>query len=194
VLSTSGAEKTHAAPAGIKPGPPTRAVLPALESATLEPNLAWPAVSFAPCCFQADPVRVNSHAELSPGSPIRAVLPALDSATLEPNSAKLQHWSLGTSFEPCCAHVEPKRTNTHAAPVASPARELSKGPPITAVSPPLDSAMLQPNEAAPNSPPLVRIGPWVHVDPVRVNTPTSPLYSRLPAIRAAPPSPDRATL
>jgi len=69
---------THAAPLIVNfvlPssfGPPTSAVLPSAESATLMPNSAVPSssfpVSFAPWCFQVPPERVNTNADPPCGS------------------------------------------------------------------------------------------------------------------------------
>src|SRR5438094_140237 len=116
---------THAAP-GPSSGPPTSAVLPSEESATLAPNLPGNffapgsslisplPVSFDPCCFHSDPDgSVNTQAAptplLSPGAPISAVLGSAeleDSATLKPNSPganSLLTSPLPVSFLPCCA-------------------------------------------------------------------------------------------
>src|SRR3954470_22976931 len=116
--------KTHAAPTReSSDGPPTSAVVPSGDSATLQPN--WPSpfspvpVSFAPSCAQAPPERVNTHAApaepSSPSPPIRAVFPSDDRATLMPNSAEPLA-PVPVSFAPCCVHVPAERVYTHAAP------------------------------------------------------------------------------
>src|SRR5262249_59633036 len=63
---------THAAPRPLlSPGPPTSAVLPAAESATLEPNCpspcSPPAVILDPCWVPVEPERVKTHP--APGFP-----------------------------------------------------------------------------------------------------------------------------
>src|SRR2546430_8354620 len=133
---------THAEP-GPSSGPPTSAVLPSEDSATLTPKLlrlrplAPVPVSFGPCWAQVEPERVNTHAApvapLSPGPPIRPVVPSgPPSATFAPNSPadpSLLTSSPPVSFDPCWLHVSDERVNTHAAPMPL----LSPGPPISAV-------------------------------------------------------------
>src|ERR1700726_1362402 len=135
---------THAAPSLLLSlSPPTSAVFPSPESATLTPKAAAPTaplpVSFAPCWVQVDPERVNTHAAptklLSFSPPIRAVLPSADNATLTPNRPAPTS-PLPVSFEPCWVQVDPERVNTHAAPT----NLLSLSPPIRAVLPSEESA------------------------------------------------------
>src|SRR6266446_2439004 len=94
---------THAAPVVLLSlGPPTMAVLPSPDRATDAPwdhnpppySLVVP-TSLLPCCLQAPPLRVNTHAApegptkgdrsrsalLGPGPPTIALLPSADSAT-----------------------------------------------------------------------------------------------------------------
>jgi hypothetical protein len=141
---------THAAPTlALSPGPPSSAVLPSGESATLEPTSPAPTSpepsknswSFAPCWVQVEPERVNTQAAptllLSAGPPISAVLPSEESATLEPTSAAPIS-PLQVSFAPCWVQVEPERVNTHAVPTLA----LSLRPPSSAVLPSEESATL----------------------------------------------------
>src|SRR5471032_576198 len=75
---------------------PIMAVLPSADNATLPANqppsvppVSSVAVSFAPCCVQVPPERVNTQAAPTPplsfGPPIRAVFPSPDSATVDAN-------------------------------------------------------------------------------------------------------------
>src|SRR5437588_2271559 len=121
-----------------------------------------------------------------------AVLPSPDNATLVPWSAAPAA-PVPTSFDPCCAHVDPERANTHPAPVLL----LSCQPPISAVPPSPDKATLTPCSAAPTAPLPTSFDPCCdHVDPERENTHAAPvlLLSCQPPISAVPPSPDTATL
>src|ERR1700740_3514900 len=193
---------THAAPMRVSsPSPPTSAVLPSDESATLWPNspspLSSPPVSFEPCWLQVAPERVNTHAAPMPLSsrkpPIRAVLPAEDTVTLNP---KLP-WPFSSppvSFVPCWLQTDPERVNTHAAPILL----LSLGAPISAVLPSADSAALKPNLPAPlSSTPAASLEPcWFHMEPERVNPHAAPtlLLSLGAPISAVLPSADSATL
>jgi hypothetical protein len=86
---------TVATPAPPVPHPPTMAVLPSAETATDIPwlggNGGSPAplpMSLLPCCVQASPLRVNTHAapvvRLSLGPATMAVLPSAETATDAP--------------------------------------------------------------------------------------------------------------
>ena len=117
--------KAHTAPTrviSLSNGPPTSAVLPSDETATLAPNAAWPLcpapTSFEPYCVQTPPDRANTQTAPTPsasfGPPIAAVSPSVDSATSVPNRA----WAAPApvSFGPCCqprraeADEHPRRT------------------------------------------------------------------------------------
>src|SRR6516165_3977745 len=119
-----------------------------------------------------------------------AVLPSSDNATEEPWTA-LPTAPVPTSLLPCWLQTPPLRVNTHAAP----ARELSPGPPTTAVSPSSDSATDQPC-AAPTAPVPTSLLPcWVQTPPLRVKTQAAPAceLSPGPPTMAVVPSPDSAT-
>src|SRR5262249_57819664 len=116
--------KIHTAPIpASSKSPPTAAVLPSADSATEMPSLAAPPApvptNFEPCCVHAEPLRTKIHAaptaELSAEPPPMAVLPSADSATEAPWPAAPPA-AVPTDFEPCCLHLAPPRTNTHAAP------------------------------------------------------------------------------
>src|SRR4029077_10853217 len=100
--------KPHAAPAWpSSSGPPTSAVSPSAESATLAPKRALPdapAPVSSACCVQVEPERVKTHAApapaLSSGAPTSAVLPSAESATALPN-LPLPTSPLAVIFEPC---------------------------------------------------------------------------------------------
>src|SRR6516164_5021999 len=97
--------------------PPTIAVLPSADNAT---DIPWPAdiggsrwrstpvpTNLLPCCVQAPPLRVNTHAApivlSSLGPPTRTVLPSPDSPTDAPCDHNPPPFSpvLPTSLSPC---------------------------------------------------------------------------------------------
>ena len=195
---------THAAPAPLLSSePPTSAVSPSPDSATLPPCSAGSGLltapepmSFEPCWVQVVPERVNTHTApappLSSKPPTSAVLPSDDSATLLPWKAAPTA-PVPTSFAPCWVQVVPERVNTHTAP----APPLSSKPPTSAVLPSDDSATLLPWKAAPTAPVPTSFAPcWVQVVPERVNTHTAPAStsSAEPPTSAVFPSDDSATL
>src|SRR5262245_65641372 len=108
------------------------AVLPSAESATDIPWRAFPTApvptSFLPCCVQAPPLRVNTHAPSASQPPTMAVLASAESATAIPWPRDNGGWlaPLPTSLLPCCVEILPLRVNTHAAPVGP----LSVGRPV----------------------------------------------------------------
>ena len=118
--------KTQTAPEPLLSAvPPLSAVLPSPDNATESPCEALPIaplpLSFAPCCVQVEPLRVNTKAAPAPalslGAPIRDVLPSVDSATEAPCLA-LADAPLPTSFVPCWVQVPPLRVNTQTAPAS----------------------------------------------------------------------------
>ena len=174
---------THTAPTSpLSPGPPTSAVFPSPDSATLQPWSASPVApvptSFGPCWVQRPRERVNTHTApaklLSPKPPTSAVFPSDDSATRPWLPAPVA--PVPTSFGPCWVQVVPERVNTHTAPTPS----LFCKPPTMAVFPSPDSATLPPwpappRSSAPTAPVPTSFGPcWVQVFPERVNTHTAP--------------------
>src|SRR5664280_2873962 len=121
---------THAAPAGLSPGPPTMAMLPSADIATDLPCWAGPLApvptSVLPCCDHTPPLRVYTHAAPTPGfgevskyPPPIAVFPSPEIATEVPWSAAPPAMPEPTSLLPCCVHTPPLRVNTHAAPLVS---------------------------------------------------------------------------
>ena len=107
-------------------GPPTSAVLPSVESATLWPNSPaadlFPAfaVSFAPCWVQVD-ARAREHprradVELSPAAHRSARCCRRRRARRLCRSRLRRSPRLPVSLTPCWVQVEPERVNTHAAP------------------------------------------------------------------------------
>src|SRR5262245_53380358 len=114
---------THAAPLPLPSSePPTSAVSPAAESATLEPKKGGPAApapsSFA--CSAHDPgpppyTHAAPTSPLSPGAATSAVVPAPDSATLKPKPPP-SICPLPVSLPPCCVQTVPERVKVHAAP------------------------------------------------------------------------------
>src|SRR6201999_2290039 len=111
---------SHAAPLVLSSArPPTRAVSPSAERATLTPNLPSPVspppVSFGPCCVQVAPERVK----IQPGpwlcsssqARISAVSPLAERATSVPN-LPLPVSSSGVSVGPFWVPVEPERVKT----------------------------------------------------------------------------------
>src|SRR5262249_60832187 len=105
--------------------------------------------SLLPCCVQASPLRVNTHAapvvRLSLGPPTMAVLPSADTATDAPWDHKPPPYSLvvPTSLA-CWLQTPPLRVNTHAAPAGptdggrSRSALLAPGPPPMARVPSVD--------------------------------------------------------
>src|SRR5271156_4887354 len=114
-----------------------------------------------PCWVQVEPERANIHASPPPSplpAPISARFPSAESATLPPPP---ENSPSSVSASPCWVQVDPERVNTQATLPSSPL------PPISAVSPVAESAMLQPN--SPLLPRPVSGGPsWVHVEPERL--------------------------
>jgi hypothetical protein len=153
------------------------------------PNVALPvappATSFAPCWFQAEPERVNTHAApllaLSLRPPTSAVPPSAESATLEPKAA-LPAAPLPVSLLPCWLQVEPERVKIHAAPLFPSSPE----PPTSAVVPSAESATLNPNRPGPVSPPPVSLSPC------GMSAPTA-ASARLPLVPAGPAVPPAAS-
>src|SRR4051812_15333885 len=140
--------RTHAAPTALLSRlPPTKAVLPSLESATLTPKRLAPTVPapviLTPCWLQALPARVKTQTEPLPAAssspPISAVLPSGVSATLLPK------WPVPASPAPVnlapSLQVAPARVKTQTAPLLA----SSSGAPIRARSPSPESATLPPN-------------------------------------------------
>src|SRR6516164_8272586 len=206
---------THAAPAaprpkgtdraqGLSPGPPTIAVLPSADSATDMPWRAFPTApvptSFLPCCVQAPPLRVNTHAASAPQLPTMAVLPSAERTTdiPWPGGNGGSPASLPTSLLPCCIQISPLRVNTHAAPIVL----LSLGPPTMAVLPSPDRATDAPWDHKP--PPYSLVVPTslppccLQTPPLRVNThaaPAGPLEAgRSRSALSAPGPPTMAVL
>src|SRR5262249_23658901 len=96
------------------------------------------------------------------------------------------------SFDPCCVHVAPDRVNTHAAPTWL----LSKLPPIRAVLPSAESAVLFPKPGLPTKPVGTSAGPCCAQEtPERTNTNPEPGAPAAGArARAVSPSAESATL
>ena len=101
-------------------------------------------MSIRPCWCQTPPARTKIQPLSAPSRlPTSTVLPSPAIATFAPKRAPKEPCgssSAGVSFGPCCTHFEPDRTNTQAAP--APPSSLS--PPITAVVPSREIAMLDP--------------------------------------------------
>src|SRR5262245_56502265 len=157
-------------PAPSVPHPPPLAFPPPRSS---EPNTPYTPcnarptaslpTSFLPCCVQASPLRVNTHAapvvRLSLGPPTMAVLPSADTATDAPWDHKPPPYSLvvPTSLA-CWLQTPPLRVNTHAAPAGPTAGGRSRsalwapGPPSIAVLPSADNATAMPWLALPAAP------------------------------------------
>ena len=152
---------TQAAPAALpasapgRSGPPTSAVLPSDDSATLvpkwspAPGLAPVAVSFC-CSMYVEPERTYTHAAPLPPStwsrspPISAVVPSADSATLLPNSEPPPRLVGGDDLLHLWLHTPSERVNTQRLRRC----ELSSNAPMIAVLPSAESATLLPNGAA----------------------------------------------
>ena len=106
-------------------GPPTSAVRPSDDSATLEPSpansVASEAVSFAPLCVHVAPERAK--AQTAPDEPSywppherRASIAGQRHAQAE---VAVLVSSLAVSFGPWCVQTPAERVKTHAAPVSS---------------------------------------------------------------------------
>src|SRR5262249_33680598 len=140
---------THTAPAPLLSlGPPTKAVLPPVDSAMEEPCEAFPVApvptSLFPCWDQTPPLRVNTHTapapQASPGAPTMGAPPPAESATDRPTESPATA-PLPTSLPPCWDHTPPLRVNTHAASGPQPPVKSQKsGPPSMAVLPSADNA------------------------------------------------------
>ena len=96
--------KTHAVSSLPAPSPPTRAVLPSADSATLAPKPVTVPLGVSEACFvHVAPERVNTETVSPPPSAnpaISAVFPSPDRATARPNTTLLA----SVSFSPCCTN------------------------------------------------------------------------------------------